>query len=197
MSAFARPGWIHILLAALVAGWAAAAGAVAEAEPMEEEAMTSDAMPAEDEATGSDAMPAEPAPAADGTLARSGFTTAVVEREPVDGVTTLSNDQEEIAYFTELRGFEGHTVVHRWEHGGEVMAEVPFEVDGPRWRVHSTKRLDPSWLGTWSVSVLVDGQVISQEEFNYTAAPMAAEAPEETDTEASAPAPAAPAADAE
>ena len=65
--------------------------------------------------------------AADG-VARASFTTAIQDREPADQVGQLTNDTGVVYFFTELRGLEGQTVTHRWEHGGEVRAEVSFNV---------------------------------------------------------------------
>ena len=105
--------------------------------------------------------------AADG-VARSAFTTAIEDREPVDQVGQLTNEHSKIYFFTELRGMSGHTVTHRWEQGGEVRAEVSFNVGGDRWRVWSSKNLEPSWLGEWQVSVMDEGgNVIAQESFAY------------------------------
>lgn len=109
-----------------------------------------------------------PEPASSGRVARSVFTTAVAEREPTDELTTLTNDVQRVLFFTDLQGLQGRTVVHRWLYRGEVQAEVPFEVGGPRWRVHSSKGLDPAWLGEWTVSVVADGEVLVSEGFTYT-----------------------------
>jgi len=68
--------------------------------------------------------------------------------------------------------------VHRWEHNGEVLAEVPFEVGGPRWRVYSSKNLDPLWLGEWGVRVIDGmGSEISLDSFTYSKAEAAPSAP--------------------
>jgi hypothetical protein len=91
--------------------------------------------------------------AADG-VARAVFTTDVVHREPVDEVTTLPLEVTRIHFFTDLRGLAGEAVTHRWERGGEVRAEVRFDVRGPRWRVWSSKELLPGEGGVWTVSVL-------------------------------------------
>jgi len=110
-------------------------------------------------------------PLANGHVARAGFTTGVVDREPKDEVTRLENDSIQILFFTELRGLQGQTVTHLWERDGEIMAEVPFSVGAPRWRVHSSKKLDPEWTGAWSVKVIdAEGQVIHVESFDYVAA---------------------------
>lgn len=109
----------------------------------------------------------EPAPAS-GEVARAVFTSAVVEREPVDSILTLGNDESHVYYFTELRGLAGQRIIHRWEYEGEVMAEVVFDVGGWRWRVWSRKNLRPEWRGRWEVSVIdQDGRVLQQRSLDY------------------------------
>ena len=47
------------------------------------------------------------------------------------------------------------------------MAEVDFNVNGPRWRVWSAKNLWPTWLGEWTVEVLNSkDEVFFKKEFN-------------------------------
>ena len=126
----------------------------------------------------SEAADAAAVAAPTGTVARSAFTSEIADREPVDQITALENDVTSIYFFSELIGLEGQTVVHRWEHNGEMLAEVPFEVGGPRWRVYSSKKLDPLWLGEWSVRV-VDGagNELSLDRFTYSKAEAAPSAP--------------------
>jgi hypothetical protein len=116
--------------------------------------------------------PAEgaPAPAAPETVARGLFTLAVADREPGEAVTRVPADVGEVFFFTELVDLEGRTVVHRWEWNGQVMAEVAFDVGGPRWRVWSRKALLPEWRGEWSVRVLDDaGAVLAERRLEVTA----------------------------
>jgi hypothetical protein len=89
-----------------------------------------------------------------GEIARAQFTTAIADREPTDDVVMLTNDNDKIHFFTELVGFNGQTIKHRWEYEGKEMAVVEFNVEGPRWRVHSSKNIKPEWTGIWSVTVL-------------------------------------------
>ncbi|MFQ5756541.1 MAG: DUF2914 domain-containing protein [Acidiferrobacterales bacterium] len=104
-----------------------------------------------------------------GRVARATLTTAVVDREPVDSISTLSNDVSQLYYFTEIQGMAGQTVTHRWEYNSQIMAEVSFDIDGPRWRVFSSKRLQPGWLGDWKVSVVdAAGNPLSVNTFFYT-----------------------------
>jgi len=109
-----------------------------------------------------------------GTVSRASFTSAVENREPVDQLSSINNNQGEIMYFTELRDMAGQSVTHRWEHDGKVMAEVPFNVGGNRWRVYSSKKLDPSWTGSWKASVIsASGETMSVSTFNYEIASQA------------------------
>ena len=113
------------------------------------------------------AAPATPG----GSVTRAVFTSAVTDREPTDTITSLSNDATTIMFFTELQGLQGQTVTHRWEHGDKVMAEIKFDVGSARWRVFSSKRLDPSWTGEWKVSVIDgSGGTLGASTFTYTAA---------------------------
>ncbi len=101
-------------------------------------------------------------------IARAMVTTGVVDREPVDQVHSLMNDNSMVFFFTELMGMQGQTVTHRWAFNGQLMGEVPFEVGGPRWRVWSTKNLESIWVGTWTVSVVDEnGKVLQTEDFDY------------------------------
>lgn len=109
-----------------------------------------------------------------GTVSRASFTSAVENREPTDQLSSVNNNQSEIMYFTELRDMAGQSVTHRWEHDGKVMAEVPFNVGGNRWRVYSSKKLDPSWTGSWKASVIsANGETMSVSTFNYEVASQA------------------------
>lgn len=91
------------------------------------------------------------------TVARGQFTSAVLDREPVDEMQSLDPSTDQVLFFTELMNMEGKTITHRWVQGGEVRAEVSFQVGGPRWRVYSSKQLQPEWVGTdWVVTVVDD-----------------------------------------
>jgi Protein of unknown function (DUF2914) len=107
-----------------------------------------------------------------GTVARAAITSGVENHEPIDSLTNVTTEKGKLYYFTDLRDMEGQKVIHRWEHNGEVMAEVPFEIGGPRWRVFSSKNLLPSWTGDWKVSVVAaNGETLNTETFTYNPAP--------------------------
>jgi hypothetical protein len=73
-----------------------------------------------------------------------------------------------VFFFSELVGFEGQTVTHTWQYAGETFGEVPFQVGGQRWRVYSSKRLLPGWIGTWTV-ILSDasGRELGRYQLDY------------------------------
>ncbi len=101
-------------------------------------------------------------------ISRSAFTTEIVDKEPLTELEKISVDITRVYFFTEITGLNGHTITHRWEYNGEVMAEVSFQVNANRWRTWSSKNLLSSWTGKWQVSVLDEGgNVIDQSEFEY------------------------------
>ena len=106
-----------------------------------------------------------------GSVVRSAFTRTIEEREPVENLENLTNENEQVKFFTELRDMSGQTAIHRWEYDGKVVAEVEFNVKGPRWRVWSSKSLVPQWIGDWKVSVVNGaGEVISEKNLSYDVA---------------------------
>lgn len=125
-----------------------------------------------------------------GSVVRSAFTTEIADREPTENLQNLTNENGQVKFFTELRDMSGQTAIHRWEYDGKVVAEVKFNVKGPRWRVWSSKNLSPEWTGDWKVSVInAAGEVISEKNLSYDIAAAPAMAPsdtEATDTPAAA-----------
>jgi len=107
-----------------------------------------------------------------GRVARAIFTTAIVDREPIDTLEILSADISRVFFFTDLRGLSGQIVTHHWEYNGRLMAEITFKVgSGERWRVYSSKNLLPEWTGTWKVIINNEsGEALHTSVFEYVAA---------------------------
>jgi len=104
-------------------------------------------------------------------VARSAFTSDIEDREPVSELTSISNTVNNVYFFTEMLGLNGHMITHRWEYNRKIMAEVSFNIGGDRWRIWSSKNILPDWTGTWKVSVLDEGgNVIEQNTFEYVKA---------------------------
>ncbi len=101
-------------------------------------------------------------------VSRAQFTTAIENKEPVSKLGEVSTDVTRVYYFTELRGLSGHTITHRWEYQGQVMADITFNIEANRWRTWSSKNMLASWTGTWQVSVLDEGgNILEQSQFEY------------------------------
>lgn len=96
-----------------------------------------------------------------GSVSRATFTRAVVNHEPVDFLTQTGQTQQHLYFFSELKGLTGDTVTHRWEVDGNVVAEIPFAVGGPKWRVWSSYTINRK--GTWIVRVVNAKGVVLQE----------------------------------
>lgn len=113
------------------------------------------------------AAPAEAAaPATQGSVARAIVTSGISEREPVDELTSVGSDVPLVYLFTELRGMQGERVTHRWEHDGQLVSEVGFDVKGQRWRVWSSKTIPAGTTGAWKVHVVNSaGEVLTTREF--------------------------------
>jgi hypothetical protein len=157
---------VPILIAAWLCSFSFCLG-----QPASAQAPTGDPVPAEPlETAAPEVEPSQDPSAPYVALAR--FTTAVENREPVDAVTFIGLSQESVTFFTDLRNMNGETVIHRWEFGGEIAAEVRFEVGGPRWRVWSTKTLGQDQIGTWTASVVNSaGEVLASESFTLQEQP--------------------------
>jgi len=103
-----------------------------------------------------------------GEVVRAAFTTSVVDHEPQGTISELTTDHTKVYYFTELANMSGRRIIHRWEYNGKVMAEVPFDIGGPRWRVYSVKTLLPAWTGEWTASTVDEnGRVLALNTLEY------------------------------
>lgn len=104
-------------------------------------------------------------------ITRAQFTSAVQNHEPVDHLTELYGATEEIYFFTELHNLSGKILIHSWEYRGEAVAQVQLRVDGPRWRVWSSRTLTPDRQGPWTVTVMNPaGEVLAERVIEYNPA---------------------------
>jgi hypothetical protein len=89
-----------------------------------------------------------------GSITRAQFTSAIKDRQPTDSLTSVGADTKEIYFYTDLKGFAGTKITHKWEHDGKVALERTFDVGADRWRAWSNKALGPHAAGEWKVIVL-------------------------------------------
>ena len=101
-------------------------------------------------------------------ISNAEFAMEIKDRTPLNIIEELDNSFGKIYFFTNIRNLKGQSIRHRWIYKNKVMAEVEFDINGPRWRVWSSKNLWPTWLGEWSVEVLnANSEVLYKKEFNY------------------------------
>ena len=101
-------------------------------------------------------------------ISNAEFAMEIKDRTPLNIIEELDNSFGKIYFFTNIRNLQGQSIRHRWIYKNKVMAEVELEINGPRWRVWSSKNLWPTWLGEWSVEVLnANSEVLYKKEFNY------------------------------
>lgn len=93
-----------------------------------------------------------------GSVSRAQFTSEIIDREPTNYIDKLSSDQTQVSYFTELSDLQGHSVTHQWVYNDEVIFEKTFNVGGSRWRVWTSKTLQPDLKGLWVVNTLDEDQ---------------------------------------
>lgn len=103
-------------------------------------------------------------------IKRAMFTDAIVDREPGLNIDQLTTDVELVYFFTEVVDMAGKEIKHQWIYKDEVVAEVPIQIGGPRWRCYSSKKLVPGWVGEWKVAVVDEtGKKLHEDKFAYVA----------------------------
>jgi len=101
-------------------------------------------------------------------VARAQFTTAIEDREPVDQLTQVGDELERVYFYTEIHNRADTSITHRWSHDGKLASDVKLDIGADRWRTWSSKGMDPSRAGEWTVDVLdEDGRVLGSWQFEY------------------------------
>ncbi len=95
------------------------------------------------------------------------FCTAVKDRIPQGTAESFDPAVKKVFFFTRVEGAANPAVVtHVWYWNEKKMAEIPLDVRSTNWRTWSSKRIDPSWKGSWAVKVLDEkGDVLTTKTF--------------------------------
>lgn len=105
-----------------------------------------------------------------GEIARGMFAAGIQDREPVGASEELNTSTNPVYFFTEFKNYTDHALTHKWMFNDKVMAEVTFNVKGPRWRVNSSKQMLPEWTGDWTVLVMDGEQMVGEYHLDYKVA---------------------------
>jgi len=96
---------------------------------------------------------------------------ATMERlEPGAAIDALVAQQQiqRLYLFTELKGYAGQQLVHRWSYAGKIQTEALLTIEDSPWRTYSEKWLLPDQLGEWRVEIIDQQQnVLYQHDFLY------------------------------
>ncbi|RVU42021.1 DUF2914 domain-containing protein [Rheinheimera riviphila] len=90
--------------------------------------------------------------------------------EPGAAIDTLVAQQQiqRLYLFTELQGYAGQQLIHRWSFAGQVQTEALLTIEDSPWRTYSEKWLLPDQLGSWRVEIVDQQQnVLYQHDFQY------------------------------
>jgi hypothetical protein len=106
-------------------------------------------------------------------ISRAVLTRKVSKREPTNVFAAdvrLSQFEDSLSFFSELKGLQGQQVRHIWTFEGSVMAEISLNVTSTRYRTYSTKNIMDTQAGHWRVDVVDEqGNLIAQKEFRILA----------------------------
>ncbi len=106
-------------------------------------------------------------------VARAVFANKIVNREPVNVIENQINANTEgfkrVNFFSEFRNMKGEKIIHRWIYNDKIEAEVPFQINGDRWRVYSNKGIVATKTGLWQVDIVhaATDDVIASRSFIY------------------------------
>ena len=96
-------------------------------------------------------------------VAEAVITTAVVDRQPTDNLTTVARDIGTVFCWMRITGSEGEIQVdHVWYKDDTEVARVRLRVAGSNWRSWSSKNIDPMWTGSWRVDIVGPDGVVLQ-----------------------------------
>jgi hypothetical protein len=87
---------------------------------------------------------------------------SVENRNPVGAAEKFPTNVGRLYVFTKLtlNGTSESSVKHIWKHNGKDLATVTLPVRGPQWRTYSSKTIDPSQTGDWTVDILNGSAVV-------------------------------------
>lgn len=102
-------------------------------------------------------------------VSRAQFTTRIANNEPVSDLTNIDTDFDSVFFFTELMKCDDCNFKHVWYYNGVEQFTVKAYSEWPRYRYWSSVELKPSFVGTWTVKMVVEGDLFVEKSFSYYA----------------------------
>lgn len=107
------------------------------------------------------------APSSGPHVSRSMFTTRISNDEPVSNLNEIETDFVKVFFFTELRNCLNCRFTHEWSFNGAPQFVVSGFSQWPIYKFWSFADLSASYTGTWTVKMVVEGQVFAEKSFTY------------------------------
>lgn len=87
--------------------------------------------------------------------------------KPLQGVIDAAHFKR-LYFFTELRGYAGQVMRHRWYFQGELKTEAVLTIEDSPWRTYSENWFQPTQRGVWWVEIVDQTQnVLFRYDFVY------------------------------
>lgn len=98
------------------------------------------------------------------------IASSVIENEPVGEINNIifKNNTATVYAFSEINGLKDTTLYYIWSVDGQQVAKVKLNINGDRWRSHSSKFIQPTMHGQWKVE-LQNGkdEILAVNRFTY------------------------------
>jgi hypothetical protein len=98
---------------------------------------------------------------------RVSLTSDIKDKEPVDDISSFSQDTKKVFFFTELNNCKGCYFRHVWEYEGNVVFIKNGQAKYNRYRYWSRVSMRNNF-GKWKVSLYVNNELVKERKFTYT-----------------------------
>jgi len=96
------------------------------------------------------------------------FTPGIKDFEPMGSNDYFYTTSAQVYFFTELKGFKGQVLKHRWFYKNKQVSEIKVTVRSNRWRAATRRSLPKTWVGEWRAEVVNSaGVVLESQRFEY------------------------------
>jgi hypothetical protein len=100
-------------------------------------------------------------------ISRAMFTTRISDAEPVSDLYEIETDFSQVFFFTELMQCDDCEFTHEWYYNGQKQFETEAYSEWPHYKYWSSVNLKPSFTGTWTVRMVVEGELFAEKSFIY------------------------------
>ncbi len=83
------------------------------------------------------------------------IASSVIENEPIGKINNIifKNNIATVYAFSEVKNLKDSTLYYIWSVDGQQIAKVKLNINGNRWRSHSSKFIQPTMHGQWKVEL--------------------------------------------